>query len=972
MDSETQQYATTDPTEEPPDLEPGLEPGPAWTGEPKPDHDGVLRVGRYPIIRKIGEGGMGVVYACYDEALDRRVAIKLLNSRVRSSSAQTRFEREAQGLARLSHPNVVQIYEIGAHQDALYLAMEYIDGQTLGAWLTEAERSWQAIIEILLGAGRGLAAAHAAGLIHRDFKPDNLMVGADGRVRVLDFGLVRGVSEAGSLDQTDDDALLDPESRGLLDQPVTRAGTILGTPAYMAPEQLQGRPSDAKTDQFALCAVAYEALFGIRPFPGNTTEAITAAMLSGQIAPGEDHRGVPRRVRAAIVHGLARDPDHRWASVDALLDQLRRALAGPRRRRAAVGVAAVLGAAIAGPWLLAEPAVPGPRCSLDDTALAGVWDEPRRASVRAAWSRGASDPAPTTAFVEASLDAWAEDWVRSQQHACQATWVEGRQSEAMLDKRTSCLDRQLRAFGAVTELFADADPELIARSPELLARLPDLHACASADLVELRYPPPENPERAAAIGRGFETLARARALADAGRLIDADASVDALAELGSDYPPLAIEIQALAGERLLWNGDRDRGLPAVLDAARAAEALHLDDQAASLRARVAIDAAGTWGRPELEQWLVADARAAVDRVGRANDPRRVDLHVAHGWLLDAHGEYEAALGEFQAAVATATTNGQTVRAELLRVNVARMLANLGRHDQAALEFEATRAAAAQHLGPGSLRLAEIELDLGLFAGQRGDFEDAHVHLDRARAIAVAAFGTDATRVTRIDLARGKLALTTGDLDRARGLYEDVLAAGVGPPEWRADAHEAIGVLEFYAGNYPASLAAYGEALALRSPILAADHPTLAILHSNIGESKAALGDHAGALAAYTQAIEAIERRLSADHFDLAFPLKGRGQSRLALGDAASAQADLERALSLHHATPGEPLEQADVEFSAARALAQQGDHAAARALAQQAHAHYGAFGQADRAAAINHWLIELHPAATGSHVQSSP
>ncbi|WP_052554092.1 protein kinase domain-containing protein [Enhygromyxa salina] len=968
MDSETQDYATTDPT----DLT-GAAPvdgGPS----PNPDHDGVLRVGRYPIIRKIGEGGMGVVYACYDESLDRRLAIKLLNSRFRARSAQTRLEREAQALARLSHPNVVQIYETGTHQDALYLAMEYVEGQTLREWLRDAKRSWQSIVKVVLGAGRGIAAAHAAGMIHRDLKPDNLMVGRDGRVRVLDFGLARGVSDsATNLDETDDDNHPHgPELAGLLTKGVTRAGTILGTPAYMAPEQHEGQPSDAKSDQFALCVVAYEALFGTRPFPGQDRETIAAAIAAGQPALGEDSRGVPRRVRAAIVRGLASDPDQRWPSVDALLDQLSRALAGPRRRRLGVGLVALLGAAAVGPWLLAQPAAAGPQCNPDPSALVGVWDPSRRAAVRAGITRASGGPTPASAYVEAGLDAWAQTWVRQQQRACEATWVDGRQSEAMLDKRTTCLDRQLRAFAAMTELLADPDPELLARTPELLAGLPDLDACASAELVEVHYPLPGDPQRAKAIAQGFEAVARARMLATTGRLTEADASVEALAQSAPDYPPLALEVRALAGERQLWHGRLDPGLEAAVNSARAAEALHLDDQAASLRARAAIDAAGSWGHPELEQWLVADAQAAVDRIGRANDPRRVDLHGARGWLLDGAGDYSAALAEFRAAVTLATTIGQTVRAELLEVNVARMLTNLGRHDEAARAFETARAAAARHLGPGSPRLAGIELDIGLLAAQRGQFDDANEHLLRARAIVVGALGEHATRATRVDLALAKLALTTGELERARLLFEGVLAADNSRPEWQADAHEAIGVLNFYANDFPGSLAAYAKALELRSAVLAADHPTLAILHSNIGESKAALGDHAGALAAYSHAIATLERRLPPDHFDLAFPLKGRGQSRLASGDAASARVDLERALALHQANPGEPLEWADVEYSLAQAHAQLEDRASARTLAEQARARYLALEQADRAAEIEQWLAQLRPASPHSHAQSSP
>jgi tetratricopeptide (TPR) repeat protein len=908
---------------------------------PATDPEGVLRLARYPILRKLGEGGMGVVYACYDEALDRRLAIKLLNSRFQARSARARLEREAQALARLSHPNVVHVYEIGSHRDSLYLAMEFVDGQTLRAWLREAERSWQAIVGMFLQAGAGLAAAHAVGLIHRDFKPENVMVGRDGRARVLDFGLVRQVGPDASTSLEHEDELDVPDSRRLLDRTMTRPGTIMGTPAYMAPEQLEGRACDARTDQFAFCVVAHEALFGIRrPEPGSA-----------------DPLGVPRRVRAAIVRGLAEDPGQRWPDLQALLDELARALAGPRRRWLGAASLVFVSAVAAGVWAADESPEPTPPCAIDESALAGVWDEPRRASVRAAFMQQ-SNAEPTLRLVETTLDVWSEDWLASQRAACEATHVQGSQSPDMLDKRTACLDRQRRTVTVLIDLLTEPDAELVARTPELLASLPDLDACADAELVEVRYPLPEDPEQAEAIATGFDRLARARALARAGRLEDADELVDLLAASNIQYPPLDLEVRALIGERRVWHGELDEGLPLILDAARAAEAAHLDDLVASLRVDAAIEGAGNWGIPEQERGLVAEAEAALSRVGRADDPRRIDLHQAHGWLLDAAGDYAGALAEFEAAATLARRIGRPVLADLARVDVARMLVNLGRHDEAAQEFEAAREAASRILGPGSPRLADIELDIGLFAAQRGRFDEATEHLDRARSIYVAAFGERADQVTRVDLASGKLALTSGDLSRAGELFERVAASNTAAPEWQADAHEALGVVRFYAGDFPGSLDAYARALELRLRVLDAEHPKIAILHSNIGESKAALGDHEGALTAYSMAITTLERRLPADHFDLAFPLKGRGQSRLALGDAAAAQADLERALALHEANPGEPLERADVEFSSARALAELGEVSSARALAEHARDRYLALDQPERAAAIDRWLAQ--------------
>ncbi|MCB9749526.1 MAG: serine/threonine protein kinase [Myxococcales bacterium] len=242
------------------------------------------RVERYALLRKLGEGGMGVVYLAYDEMLDRRVAIKLIRERrIASADAQVRMIREAQALARLSHPNVVQVYDVGAHHDSVFVAMEYIEGNTLAEWLERRSLSGsrdanpsrapsgpvagdapvqppprvrgdeREVIRRFAQAGRGLAAAHEAGLVHRDFKPANVLVGADGRARVVDFGLVTAsVTSTGdyetSITQEDPGVSRTPSA---LAHELTEVGAVLGTPMYMAPEQFGARPTDARTDQFS-------------------------------------------------------------------------------------------------------------------------------------------------------------------------------------------------------------------------------------------------------------------------------------------------------------------------------------------------------------------------------------------------------------------------------------------------------------------------------------------------------------------------------------------------------------------------------------------------------------------------------------------------------------------------------------------------------------------------------------------------
>ncbi|MCY1068352.1 serine/threonine protein kinase [Nannocystis sp. RBIL2] len=306
------------------------------------------KIGRFTVLRQIGAGGMSVVYAAYDERLDRRIAVKLLRSG-ESSDNQARLLREAQAMARLSHPNVVAVHEVGAWEQQVYVAMEFVRGPNLREWLQAVPRDIREIREVFVAAGRGLAAAHHAGLVHRDFKPANVLVGDDGRVRVGDFGLVR---HAG--DEPQDGPAPAPVLAASLVQagaPVelsttlTQTGAILGTPAYMSPEQHLGRPVDARSDQFSFCVALYEALYGAPPFAGRDLFELVRRVLAGAVSPVPEDSKVPAWLRRAILRGLAVDPAARWPSIDDLLDELER---DPERAWRIRRGAALVGLAVVG------------------------------------------------------------------------------------------------------------------------------------------------------------------------------------------------------------------------------------------------------------------------------------------------------------------------------------------------------------------------------------------------------------------------------------------------------------------------------------------------------------------------------------------------------------------------------------------------------------------------------------------------
>jgi len=366
-------------------------------------------VDRYRIEIPLGMGGMGVVYLALDPELDRKVAVKLL--RRTSEGSIERLRREGRALAALSHPNVVAIHDVGEHAGALFIAMEFVDGTNLRGWLTAKRRGWREIVEIALAVGRGLEAAHIAGLVHRDIKPDNILVGSDGRVRVGDFGLV--------------DALPSGDAAGDVD--LTQTGALLGTPAYMSPEQLDGGEVDARSDQWSFCATLFEALYGVRAFAGKSVDELALSIEDGEIAETK-RTGVPRWLRRVIVRGLAVEPRARWASMRALCDAIER---GHRRRKQLLvaGPIALIALAGGGVWLATRP-VPID-CSEAGAVPMSTWNVVRRASMTA------MNPG-----VVPNIERWLASWSEARSDACRANVAD----DAVRVRRERCLDHEAMWF----------------------------------------------------------------------------------------------------------------------------------------------------------------------------------------------------------------------------------------------------------------------------------------------------------------------------------------------------------------------------------------------------------------------------------------------------------------------------------------------------------------------------------------------
>jgi predicted Ser/Thr protein kinase len=397
-------------------------------------------LGRYRLERELGAGGMGVVHAAFDPDLERRIALKVLRVSAPSLEAKDRLMREARAMARLSHPNVVTVHEVGTAHGRDFVAMELIHGETLADWLRAEKRPAAVVIDAFVAAGRGIAAAHAAGIVHRDFKPHNVLRSRDGRIVVTDFGLAREAEGAlpVGLELT---LPVGPATAGMASTPsslsgITMTGSLLGTPAYMAPEQWNRGAVTPATDQFAYCVALWEALAGDRPYRGPTLDDLRAQVALGPAAL--DASRIPRRLRRILRRGLDPAPSGRWPSMDALLAQLVRA-----ERRPGIAIAIVVGTLVgAGALLLALRGRDAPVAAC----------EPPARAVAAVWSPAIADPLRASHAAQvAVLDAALRDWQAARAQACGAPL-------SVQQAQLQCLDGVLARFDAVRQAFVPAGP----------------------------------------------------------------------------------------------------------------------------------------------------------------------------------------------------------------------------------------------------------------------------------------------------------------------------------------------------------------------------------------------------------------------------------------------------------------------------------------------------------------------------------
>ncbi len=930
----------------------------ATYGGPAPDLLGILSrgddLGRYVVLEEIGAGGMGVVYAAYDPELDRQVALKVLPASTRQDGEEARLRliREAQALAKVVHPNVVAVHDVGSVDRQVFLAMELVKGVDLAAWLVDEPRTWREVVVHFIEAGRGLAAVHRAGLAHRDFKPSNVRVGEDGRVRVLDFGLAQGAAAEKNEQPERSDPAAEPS---LLHRRLTREGRVFGTPRYMAPEQHQGKRADARSDQFAFCVALWEALYGAHPFASEQRADLMALIRRGPNPPTGTEQRIPAGVQQALVKGLKAEPEDRHPSLSELLDTLSRHTESRRRwlwPTLGVGVAA----ALLTYGLLQEPA-----CASGAGKLVGVWDD----RVRAAGQRAFDDLGPQHDAVwqasAANLDRFAARWQGLYSEVCEATHVRHEQSSELLDLRMACLEERRLELGALAELFTEADDTLAARAEHASSHLSSLDACS--DVRRLTLPVGIEPELKQEVAEIRGRMAEARAFRAAGRYdrhlaATERADTDARA---SGYSPLIAEVALELGAAHYRASRSEAAQAAYLEARHHADAGRHDTvRAEALHGLMWLAGDGHTSGEAADPWQ-REARAVIQRLD--DDPRLlIRWQQANARLLRSRGRLE----EAAAAVASAIELSE------------------------------------QLYGPDHPDTASMIATLGTIQAQKGEFQGAIASFRRALEARRAHLRADHPDIGSVQQQLANILLQLGQYEQAADYLSGSLRiAGDQKTSHRARVLADLGYAEVRLGRDRAGIEHMEQSLELWRELRGEQSGKVAEVLNYLGDSLLEIGDTEAAVQSLRRATEVyghlgqsslvprinLARALvGADRLQEASQLMHRlrssmtpghyfsvwvdlaeGEHLAASGRSAEAVARFEHVLGVWQSSDqASPLDLAMVHRRLAEALTVS-DPAQARRRAERALELYGAQGTAGSRGkkAVEDWL-----AAHGGSPQS--
>ena len=911
------------------------------------------RIGRFEILDLVGRGAMGAVYRARDPELDRTVAIKVRHAQSKLDVAQEdRIRREAQALARLADPNVVGVFEAGVHAGKAYVVMEYVDGETLQAWMasTTATRSVAQIVAMLAQAGHGLAAAHEAGLVHRDFKPSNVLVSRAQIAKVGDFGLVRvgGEREHASEASTGDDVML------------TMSGALLGTPAYMAPEQLAGEIATEASDQFSFCVALYEALYGQRPFRGTTLVALRAAMRGALELPATPR--VPAAVRGALARGLSADPERRFPSMRALLAVLEER---PRRRWPIIAGAALVAAAGATTvWASSRPAEDP--CAGAEHELAGVWDAPARAAMRAKMlATGVSYARDAWDGVERALDAYTATWTTARRGACEATRVHHEQPERVLALRTACLDERLAELRTFTTALAAADDRVVSRSVRAANQLGPVEPCADVRALTERASA-NAPITAARATELRDQIARATGLANVGKGKEAIAALEGIAEAArreGQTNVLAHTDLELGRLKFFRDGDAEAAEKLVTDAILAADRSHDDYLRARAHAVLLFLVGVVQNRFDEADKIFEQGQAVLQRLVGA-EVTEAQLLANRGQLLMVKGELHESEALLSRSVAVLEKNYRPDNLELgnAYAMLSEVTMRLGDQDKGLALAERALAIDEKNYGPNHPETAKSAFNVAMALKSHGQLDEALRRMKGVVATLERALGPDhADLAVAIDaigvVLRKQNKFAEAEVQHRRALALREKHLGPEHPQTGISL-DNLGLAVGLQDRYQEAMGYHERALAISEKVFGPDNIEVAGTLGYMATLHRQLDKYDAALAEYSRALTIFEKGLGPDAYDCAFPLSGIGHVLLDLHRPAEALAPLERSLKIRQAATGsDPNDDAQVKMALARALWDSGgDRVRAKQLATEAEP---ALTGIDHEAAVA-WLAKHH------------
>ncbi len=858
------------------------------------------RMGRYELRSVLGAGGMGVVFEAIDPELDRAVAVKVLLSRAGGldSAGAARLRREGVTMARLTHPNVIRVYDVGVAMGHVFVAMELVRGCTLADWVARSRRSPEEIIAAYVQAGRGLAAAHDAGLVHRDFKPQNVLVGDDGRVLVTDFGLAREVGAEETIEPGT--TLRSPAGS------VTRTGEVLGTPGYMAPEQALGGVIDARADQFSFCVALWRALGGSAPRELATATGTASPWLSR--FDETSGASVPARIRGALLRGLELAPKRRFASMHELLARLEPPRPRPRAWPWALAAAGILAAGGMGTWAVVarsgvSPAAADP-CAAQADRFGAIWSDGARGEVRAAFAATGLSYADTSfREVARQLDARALAWEAARRDSCEDTRIRREQSDAMMDLRATCLERRLADVEAFIAELRTADAAAVGGAAAAALTIGDVTACGDAAALARRAPLPADP-------RARETIAQIELQVSAVRASTAAARLQAAASLAeiavararaTGYAPLIADALVAAGEAqmVLEHAEPARALyeeAALMAEAGGDDLLRFDCEAALVR----VYGYQLERDPEATQHAER-AEALLKRLGP--DPRRSALLARNRANVDWWaGRYETGWRRAQEAVELFERIDPTGADMAKTLHLRAILENEMRDDAACVATEARALAIAEAaLGADHQVVAAILQTSAGSLGKLERYQEARDQLRRALRICEATFGAESMRagavlldLATIDLHEEKFEDAVTVLRRSLAISEKVS----GPEHSRtALANERLGSALSRAGHHAEGERALRRAIEIHRKRLGPDSPATAASIKVLGKHFARIGRHAEARDAFAEAARALDASQGPGSNVSIQTWLLLGDEELALGNRAAAVAAYQRALA---------------------------------------------------------------------------